>query len=208
MRHRKAGRKFGRQSDQRHALIGGLVTNLVRYERIQTTDAKAKELRRYVERVITWGTSVAELVDREPESLAEHERARIIHAMRMARRTVRDREALHKLFHDLAPRYLGRPGGYTRIIKIGSRHGDAATLSYIELLPAEAEPEHEAVEKGQGKGKGQKGKAAETGGREKASEKKEAPAQTRAAKGKGQGAKAAAPSKKLEKQSKKKREEE
>jgi len=206
MRHRKAGRKFGRQSDQRHALIGGLITNLVRYERIQTTDAKAKELRRYAERAITWGTSVAELVDREPESLAEHERARIVHAMRMARRTVRDREALHKLFHDLAPRYLGRPGGYTRIIKIGTRHGDAAPVSYIELLPAEAEPEHEATEKGQGKG--QKAKAAGAAESREKGPGKKAQAEAQAPKAKGKGAKAAAPAKKPQKQSKKKREEE
>ena len=137
MRHRKAGRKFGRQSGPRNALISGLVTNLVRYERIRTTDAKAKELRRYAERTISWGASVAELVDREPEKLEEHERARIIHAMRMARRTVRDREALHKLFHEVAPRYQGRNGGYTRIIKIGWRPGDAAPMSYIELIPGE-----------------------------------------------------------------------
>src|SRR5262249_39842652 len=130
-------RKFGRQSDQRHALLDGLVTNLVKYERIQTTDAKAKELRRYVERAITWATQVAELVERTPEQLADHERARIIHAMRMARRTIRDRETLHKLFHEVAPRYQGRPGGYTRIIKIGNRHGDAAPVSYIELIPTE-----------------------------------------------------------------------
>src|SRR5262245_51898406 len=119
MRHRKAGRKFGRQSGQRHALLNGLVTNLIRYDRIRTTDAKAKELRRYAERTISWGASVAELVEREPEKLEEHERARIIHAMRMVRRTVRDREAVHRLFHEVAPRYQGRNGGYTRIIKLG-----------------------------------------------------------------------------------------
>jgi len=185
----------------------------VRYERIQTTDAKAKELRRYAERAITWGTSVAELVDREPDSLAEHERARIIHAMRMVRRTVRDREALHKLFHDLAPRYLGRPGGYTRIIKIGTRHGDAAPLSFIELLPADAGAGHEETEKDQGKGKGQKEKSGKAGaapaGREKApAQKAKGEAKSAAGKGKSKAAKAEAPSKKSQKQSKKKQEEE
>src|SRR4051812_49111563 len=102
MRHRKAGRKFGRQSGPRHALLDGLVTNLVRDERIQTTNAKAKELRRYAERTISWGARVAELVERDPEKLEDHERAKIIHAMRMARRTVRDCEVLHKLFHEIA----------------------------------------------------------------------------------------------------------
>jgi large subunit ribosomal protein L17 len=169
MRHRKAGRKFGRQSGQRHALLNGLVTNLVRDERIRTTDAKAKEIRRYAERTITWGTSVAELVEREPESLAEHERARIVHAMRMARRTVRDRIVLHKLFHEIAPRFLGRPGGYTRIVKIGNRHGDAAPMSLIELLPGENghETEEPAEEP---KGKTKKGKAKAAAPAEQAAE--------------------------------------
>src|SRR5262249_11490954 len=168
MRHRKTGRKFGRQSGPRHALLNGLVTNLVRYERIQTTDAKAKELRRYVERAITWGTKVAELVDREPESLAEHERARIVHAMRMARRTVRDREVLHKLFHEVGPRFLGRPGGYTRIIKIGHRQGDAARVSYIELLPAAGEAAPATSPEPAGKGKGRAKPEAEEGETKKA----------------------------------------
>jgi len=157
MRHRKAGRKFGRQSGPRRALLSGLVTNLVRYERIQTTDAKAKELRRHAERAITWGRRVAELIERPPESLEDHERAKIIHAMRMVRRVLRDREVLHKLFHEVAPRYLGRPGGYTRIIKVRNRHGDAAPLSFIELLPAEAEAAP-APQPEKGKGKAKKGK--------------------------------------------------
>jgi large subunit ribosomal protein L17 len=136
-----------------------LVTNLVKYERIKTTDAKAKEVRRYAERTITWGAQVAELVGREPDTLQDHERARIVHAMRMARRTVRDRETLHKLFHDIAPRYLGRPGGYTRIIKLGYRNGDAAPVSYIELLPAEQSKAESAPAP---KGKGKKAEAAPT----------------------------------------------
>lgn len=159
MRHRKAGRKFGRQSGPRNALISGLVTNLVRDERIRTTDAKAKELRRYVERTISWGTSVAELVERDPDKLEEHERARIIHAMRMARRTVRNREVLNKLFHEVAPRYQGRNGGYTRIIKLGWRPGDAAPMSYIELIPGEggaAEEEAPEADEKETKKKGKK----------------------------------------------------
>ena len=146
MRHRKAGRKFGRQSGPRNALISGLVTNLVRDERIRTTDAKAKEMRRYAERTISWGASVAELVERDPDKLEDHERARIIHAMRMARRTVRNRDVLNKLFHEVAPRYQGRNGGYTRIIKLGWRPGDAAPMSYIELIPGEGGAAEEAPE--------------------------------------------------------------
>jgi large subunit ribosomal protein L17 len=78
----------------------------------------------------------------------------------MARRTVRDREVLHKLFHDVGPRYQGRPGGYTRIIKVGYRHGDAAPLSYVELLPSEPAEEAAPPEE-KGKAKGKKGAAAE-----------------------------------------------
>jgi large subunit ribosomal protein L17 len=183
MRHRKAGRKFGRQSGPRNALISGLVTNLVRDERIRTTDAKAKEIRRYVERTISWGASVAELVEREPDKLEEHERARIIHAMRMARRTVRNRDVLHKLFHEVAPRYQGRNGGYTRIIKIGWRPGDAAPMSYIELIPSEggaAEEEAPEADEKETKKKAKKpaaeAKAAAPKGKKAAAKSEKAPA--------------------------------
>jgi large subunit ribosomal protein L17 len=175
--------------------MDGLVTNLVRDERIQTTSTKAKELRRYAERTISWGASVAELVERDPDKLEEHEKARIIHAMRMARRTVRDRNVLHKLFHEIAPRYLGRPGGYTRIIKIGYRHGDAAPLSYVELIPGEATEATEAETpetEGEGEDTGQTKKASKAKGKAKAEPKSEAKA---APKGGKKSAKAAAPAK-------------
>jgi large subunit ribosomal protein L17 len=154
MRHQKSGRTLGRRAAHRHALLSNLLAALVRAERIRTTDAKAKELRRLVERAITWGTSLGDLLTRDQASLSPDERAKVVHHMRMARRTLKHPETLHKLFREIAPRYLGRPGGYTRILKVGQRQGDAAPMSLIELLPGEgrtATPEPE-------KGKPEKGK--------------------------------------------------
>src|SRR5579859_1058855 len=108
MRHGKHGRKFGRQSGPRHALFSNLVSSLIEHERIRTTDAKAKELRRIAERTITWATSVGNLVGNDKADAAD--RARIVHAMRMARRVVRHRPSLDKLFSELGPRLVGRPG--------------------------------------------------------------------------------------------------
>ncbi len=137
MRHQKTGRKFGRESAARHALISSLVTNLIRDERIKTTDARAKELRRFSEPVIRWAVSVAEIVQKG-ESASVEEKARVVHATRMVRRTVRDRATLHRLFHEVGPRFLGREGGYTRILKVGFRAGDAAPVSLIELVSRSA----------------------------------------------------------------------
>jgi large subunit ribosomal protein L17 len=139
--------------------MSNLVAALVRSERIRTTDAKAKELRRLAERTITWGTSLGDLLTREPDSLSPEERARVVHHMRMARRVLKEPEALAKLFRDIAPRYLGRPGGYTRVLKMGQRPGDAAPMSLIELIPGGAKPapaETEKPEKGKEKGGGAK----------------------------------------------------
>ena len=135
MRHQKHGRKFGRQSGPRHALMSALVQALIEHERIRTTDAKAKELRRHVERTITWATSVAPLMmmgDSKKKDAADQ--ARVVHAMRMAARGVRHKPALAKLFNEIGPRFVGRPGGYTRVLKLGYRVGDAAPMSLIELV--------------------------------------------------------------------------
>jgi len=116
MRHLNKGRKLNRTSTHRLAMFRNMATSLLRYERIQTTDAKAKELRHYVDKLITLG------------------KRGDLHARRQAFRLVRDEEVLHKLFADLGERFRGRPGGYTRIIKIGMRQGDAAPMSVIELV--------------------------------------------------------------------------
>jgi large subunit ribosomal protein L17 len=150
MRHQKSGRKFSRQSGPRHALLSNLVTSLIEHERIQTTDAKAKELRKIAERTISWATSVGNLVGNEKADAAD--KARIVHAMRMAQRIVKHKPTLQKLFEDVGPRLVGRPGGFLRIMKLGYRHGDAAPVSIVEFVdreaPAAEEPETEAKGKG------------------------------------------------------------
>ena len=116
MRHRKKGRQLSRTSSHRKATLRNLVTSLFRHERIETTSAKAKELRPFAERLITLA------------------RRGDVHSRRLAGRKISDRQVLGKLFDDIAPRYLERPGGYTRILKLGNRKGDAAEMSLIELV--------------------------------------------------------------------------
>src|SRR5438552_3769387 len=125
MRHRKHGRRLSRTSAHRKALWSNMVASLITYERIQTTEAKAKELRGIAEPVITWGTSVADIISKDAEKLDAEEKAAIVHAYRMARRVVKQREALDKLFKEIGPRFRGRPGGYLRVLKYRVRPGDA-----------------------------------------------------------------------------------
>ena len=116
MRHRKSGTVLGRDSAHRKAMFRNMVTSLLDHERIETTDAKAKELRRWTDKMITLG---------KKGDLA---------ARRRALRTVREKDVVAKLFGELAERYSDRPGGYTRIIKLGNRVGDAAPVCLIELV--------------------------------------------------------------------------
>jgi len=157
MRHRRAAVHLSRTSAHRQALFSNLVAALFTNERIRTTDAKAKETRRLAERTITWARRVGDVLTKKPERRSTEESARVVHAVRMARRVVRDRGAVLKLFDELAPRFAGRHGGYTRIIKLDQRPGDAASMSLLELMPDDnatapkAEPSKDAGEK---KGKG------------------------------------------------------
>lgn len=121
MRHLKSGRKLGRTSAHRKALFRNMVTALIRRERIQTTLAKAKELRSHAEKTITLGKKGT------------------LHAKRLARKMVVEKEAFIKLFGPLSERYAKRAGGYTRIIKIGHRLGDDAPMAFIELVDRESE---------------------------------------------------------------------
>jgi large subunit ribosomal protein L17 len=116
MNHRKTGRKLGRTSAHRKALFRNMVTSLLEHEQIQTTDAKAKELRGVAERMITLGKKGT------------------LHARRQALRTIRSKDVTSKLFDELADRYRDRPGGYTRVIKLAQRPGDAAPMAIIELV--------------------------------------------------------------------------
>ena len=116
MRHKVAGRKLRRSTPQRLALFRGLITDLLRYERIRTTEAKAKEVRGMAEKVITLGKDGT------------------LHARRQALRVVNDTDVVKKVFDDLGPRYASRPGGYTRIVKLGRRLGDGAEIAQLELV--------------------------------------------------------------------------
>jgi large subunit ribosomal protein L17 len=120
MRHLRAGKKFNRSASHRRALLRNLVTSLLRHERIQTTDPKAKELRRWADWMIGLGKEGT------------------LHARRQALAVIQDEAVVHKLFESLAARFKDRHGGYSRIVKIGWRRGDQAAVSIVELLPAEA----------------------------------------------------------------------
>jgi large subunit ribosomal protein L17 len=124
MPHQIAGRHLGRNSSQRKALFKGLVTQVLRHERIETTEAKAKAVRGEVDRAIT----LAKRGD--------------VHSRRLALQTIEDKKVVEKLFEKLGPRYKDRNGGYTRIVKLGPRHGDAAEMVLLELVDRE-EPEEE-----------------------------------------------------------------
>ncbi len=116
MRHRKAGKKLNRTGSHRNAMFRNMVTSLFEHGRIQTTDAKAKELRRWADRMVT----LAKRGD--------------LHARRQALAVMRDRTVVHKLFEEAADRFGDRVGGYTNVVKIGRRRGDAAPVSLVELL--------------------------------------------------------------------------
>ncbi len=161
MRHQKHGRTLGRKSAHRKALWSNMVSSLITHERVQTTDAKAKELRRIAERTINWSASLGDVLTKDREKLDAEDRARLVHAMRMARRVVKQADALNKLFSEVGPRFIGRPGGFTRVLKLGSRHGDAAPVSIVELVEKgeAAEPETPAASPSKGKKPAGKAKA-------------------------------------------------
>ena len=119
MRHQKAGRKLGRTSSHRRAMFRNMLTSLFEHEKIETTDAKAKELRKIAEKIVTLGKKGD------------------LHSRRQVLRVISDKKIAKNLFDQIAPRYQSRNGGYTRIFKVGRRHGDNAPLSIIELIPEE-----------------------------------------------------------------------
>jgi large subunit ribosomal protein L17 len=133
MRHRNSGRKLGRNASHRAALFNNLVTSLLTHGRIETTEAKAKELRSYADSTISWGISVHALVAKGDQATKE-ERAKIVHARRMARLTVKTPDALQRLFSEIGPHFASRKGGYTRVLKTRVRKGDAAPMAFVELV--------------------------------------------------------------------------
>lgn len=124
MRHQKTGRYLGRNSSHRKAMFKNMMVSLLRHEIIKTTLAKAKELRTYMEPVITLAKTDS------------------VHRRRLAFARLRDRDMVQKLFNDIAPRCMLRPGGYLRVLKCGYRKGDAAPMAIVELVDrALSEPE-------------------------------------------------------------------
>jgi len=122
MRHNKSGRRLGRTTSHRIAMFRNMITSFLNHERITTTDAKAKELRSIADKMITLG------------------KRGDLHAMRLAASYIREKSVVTKLFTTIAPRFANRPGGYTRIVKLGLRPGDNAQLSMIELVEEEFTP--------------------------------------------------------------------
>jgi large subunit ribosomal protein L17 len=167
MRHKNAGRKFDRNTSSRRAMLRNLTANLILHERIETTDAKAKELRRVAERLISKARRLGEVAYKPQPELSPADRARRLAAARaiasyIPRFGVRVEtggattrvDLVEKVMLDLAKRYAQRPGGYTRIVKFGPRRGDNAPMSLIELVEqseAEAEPEKKGGAKAKSK---------------------------------------------------------
>jgi large subunit ribosomal protein L17 len=116
VRHHRVGKKLGRDSAHRKALYANLACSLIEHGRIRTTEAKAKAVKPFAEKMITLG------------------RRGDLHARRQAMAELRSQEIVHRLFADVAPRFADRPGGYSRIVKLGPRYGDAAPMVYLELV--------------------------------------------------------------------------
>ena len=152
MRHRNAGKKFDRDGSSRRAMFRNLAANLVLNERVETTDAKAKELRRVAERLITKARRIGAAAYTTQDKLSAKDKALRLHATRLVGSFIprfgvkvekggdtKKVDLVEKIFCDLAKRYATRAGGYTRIIKLGPRRGDNAPMSIIELVEGGAE---------------------------------------------------------------------
>ena len=199
MRHRVAGLRLSRPTAHRLALFSNLVAALFQNERIKTTAAKARETRRLAERTITWARRVGDILRKAKETRTPEESARVVHAVRMARRIVRDRSAVVKLFDELAPRFAARRGGYTRILKIGQRPGDAAPMSLLELVTDDAPASTQTAKDGEKGAKApKKAKAAEGEAKAKSGEAKAKSKAKSSAKAEGAGEKAKPSKKKSE----------
>src|SRR5215216_6539539 len=136
MRHRVAHRKLGRVTEHRIALLRNQATALLRYEHLTTTVPKAKELRPFVERLIT--------IAKRGLAGGESANGRVLNARRLVMENLQDREVVTKLFDTIAPRFAARPGGYTRLLRIGFRKGDSAEVAQVELVGSEFDPKAHA----------------------------------------------------------------
>jgi large subunit ribosomal protein L17 len=133
VRHHRAGKKLGRDSAHRRALYANLTASLIEHGRIRTTETKAKAVRPIAEKIITLGRDGS------------------IHARRQVLAYIRSQEVTHKLFSEVAPRFNDRPGGYTRIVKLGPRQGDSAPMAYLELV--DYTPDRGSEEEAEGTGR-------------------------------------------------------
>jgi len=206
MRHRVSHRKLGRVTEHRIAMLRNQAHALLLHEHIETTVPKAKELRPFVERIITLAK----------RGVASAEAGKSLHARRLVLRDIQDREVVSKLFDTIAPRFEGRPGGYTRILRLGYRRGDSAEVAQIELVGSEYDPnadkdtpaEAKAKPKGVGgrlraaaerlrgkKAEPGEGEAAEEGAPKKAKQPRDNRAKPSRADTRGKGAKTSTPRK-------------
>jgi len=164
MRHRNAGRQFSRNTSHRKAMFRALTANLVAHERIETTDAKAKELKRVAERLITHAVRLGDVAFTPQDKLSDADKAKRhsaqLHMSRFLRRFAVVKQSgedvkidlVEKVFVDLARRFKGRPGGYTRIIKLGHRRGDNAPMALVEFVVEAGEPHKPGVKKAKAEG--------------------------------------------------------
>lgn len=135
MRHRVAHRKLGRVTEHRIAMLRNQSSDLIKHERIQTTVARAKELRPFVERIISVAKRSLSVEANSPKGVL---------ARRVVAKDIADKAIVQKLFSTIAPRYVDRPGGYTRLLRLGYRRGDSAEVAEVELLGSEYNPNAEA----------------------------------------------------------------
>ncbi|MBK6517380.1 MAG: 50S ribosomal protein L17 [Polyangiaceae bacterium] len=154
MRHKKAGRQFSRDTSSRRAMLRNLAANLITHERIETTDAKAKELRRVAERLITKARRIGKTAYTPQADLSEQDKAKRLHVSRLISSFIprfgvktdgTKIDLVEKVLLDLSKRFAERPGGYTRIVKVGNRRGDNAPISVIEFVDVAAPVDKQKV---------------------------------------------------------------
>ncbi len=135
MRHNTLKNRFGRTTSHRESMVRNMVTNLLKWEKMETTIPKAREIRRHAEKIITLGKRVT-LTRLNKANGAEKDKltAARLHAMRIAGKTVQDKDVLRKVFDELGARYESRNGGYTRLLKLGARLGDGTEMGILELV--------------------------------------------------------------------------
>jgi large subunit ribosomal protein L17 len=138
VRHRNLTTKVRGTGTHNRAMFSNMLLGLVEHGRITTTERRARMLRRVAERLVTRAKKLKDLLLKDREKLDAAERAKVVHAMRMARRDLKQREAVIRLFDEIAPRYMDRDGGYTRMYKMGPRKGDGAPMAILEFVEGEA----------------------------------------------------------------------